>query len=225
MNAQRTLNWYRDRLGYFTGSKVGLLMQSSNKKGEIFGQTAKSYIYKVAAERNMNPKIVNDDYAFEVYLNHVGFSSKAIEWGIEQEENARDAYIKKTKNNIVEVGSCRHKTIKYFASSPDGFCCDDDNDKGCIEIKCPNQETYIKYVTEINDAESLLKIEPIYYYQCMSHLMCTKSNWVDFTPYCPFQKKPIHIVRILPNKESFNLIEERVNLANEFIEKINLKLK
>lgn len=90
MEAQHTLEWYRKRLGKITGSRVGDLMKSSRKKDEMFGDTAKSYIYQLAAERSMNPAIVEDDESFDMYLQQVGFSSKAIEWGNIQEENAAD---------------------------------------------------------------------------------------------------------------------------------------
>lgn len=65
MEAQHTLEWYRKRLGKITGSRVGDLMKTSRKKDEMFGDTAKSYIYQLAAERDMNPAIVEDDELFE----------------------------------------------------------------------------------------------------------------------------------------------------------------
>lgn len=87
-----TLEWYRKRLGCITGSQVGLLMKSGRNKSELFGETAKSYIYSVAAERDMNPIIVSDDELFEEYLKQVDISSKSMRWGNEQEENARELY-------------------------------------------------------------------------------------------------------------------------------------
>lgn len=46
MEAQHSIEWFRKRLGNFTGSQVGLLM----KKGrtDYFSDTAKTYIYQVA---------------------------------------------------------------------------------------------------------------------------------------------------------------------------------
>ena len=96
MEEQHSLEWYRKRLGNFTGSRIGDLMKSSRKAGEIFGDTAKSYIYQVAAERNMNPTIVEDDELFQMYLHQVDIGSKAMRWGNEQEGNARSLYEKPT---------------------------------------------------------------------------------------------------------------------------------
>ncbi len=50
MEAQHSLEWYRKRLGKVTGSRVGDLMKPGKKKEDLFGDTAKSYIYQLAAE-------------------------------------------------------------------------------------------------------------------------------------------------------------------------------
>lgn len=219
MEAQHTLEWYRKRLGKITGSRVGDLMKSSRKKDEIFGDTAKSYIYQLASERDMNPNIIEDDELFEMYLQQVGFSSKAIEWGNQQEKNARQLYIKNTGRNMVETGLCVHPTIPNFGSSPDGYYYDNE-EKGNLEIKCPNQNTYMKYKVEISDNASLLLTKPEYFFQCQSHMMVTGASWCDFVVYCPFQRNPIHITRIFPDRSCFEMIEKRIRLANDIIDEL-----
>lgn len=221
MEAQHSLEWFRKRLGSITGSQVGLLMKSGRSKSELFGETAKSYIYSVAAERDMNPVIVNDDELFEEYLKQVDVSGKAMRWGNEQEENARILYEKITGRHIVEVGSCKHPTIENFASSPDGFFYDENTgEKGCLEIKCPNQATFMRYKDEVKDNGSLLTTKPEYFFQCQAHMMATGSHWVDFIAYCPFQQHPIHIVRITPDYSCFAELEKRINAANDIINQI-----
>lgn len=221
MDAQHTLGWYRARLGNITGSKVGDIMKSGRKKDELFGDTAKTYIYQLAAERGMNPVIVEDDDLFSDYIMQVNVSTKAMEWGNEQEDAARKLYQTITGRRIVEVGSCHHPTIKHFASSPDGFFYDEENrGKGCIEIKCPNQSTFMKYKDLIHDNQSLLEVKPEYFYQCMAHMMCNDASWTDFIAYCPFQQKPIHIVRIYPDDKVFKEMEMRINEANKLINEI-----
>lgn len=219
MEAQHTLEWYRKRLGKITGSRVGDLMKSSRKKDEMFGDTAKSYIYQLAAERDMNPAIVEDDELFEMYLQQVGFSSKAVEWGNLQEENARKLYIEKTGRNMVETGLCIHPSIP-FGSSPDGYFYGDDGEKGTLEIKCPNQNTFMKYKVEVTDNVGLLLTKPEYFFQCQSHMMVTGASWCDFVVYCPFQGNPIHIVRILPDYSCFDMIEKRIRMANDIINEL-----
>ena len=221
MDEQRSLGWFRARLGTITGSQVGLLMKSGRSKSELFGDTAKSYIYSVAAERDMNPVIVNDDELFEEYLKQVDVTSKAMQWGTDQEENARALYEKITGRHIVEVGSCKHPTIPNFASSPDGYFYDENTgEKLCLEIKCPNQATFMRYKCEIHDNASLLAVKYEYFYQCMAHMMCVDAKWCDFVVYNPYQAEPIHIVRILPDENVFAEMEKRIRIANDIIDEL-----
>lgn len=214
--AQHTLDWYRCRLGLITGSNVGLLMKSGRNK--TFSDTAESYLYQLVSERTMNPRIINNDELFQLYLNQTNVTTKAMQWGNEQEENARSLYALRTGNKMVEVGSCKHDEIEMFSSSPDGFFYNESTgEKICLEIKCLGQKEYIKYLDSVYDAESLCAINPQYFYQCHSHMMVTGASATDFVIYNPFQSIPIHIVRIKKDDHIANLIAERVALGNEFI--------
>jgi hypothetical protein len=71
---QRSLQWYRARLGNFTGSSIHKLI---SKKNELT-KTALSYIFEVAAERCLASKIVNGDEEFTEYLETVSVTTKAI---------------------------------------------------------------------------------------------------------------------------------------------------
>lgn len=118
---QRTLEWYRARLGYITGSQVGSLMKSGRTKDKVFSDTALTYLYQLAGERSLNPEIVKDDNMFTFYLEQTTSQSKAMRFGTEQEENARAMYVDITGREVKEVGLCHHPQIKYLASSPDGI--------------------------------------------------------------------------------------------------------
>lgn len=214
---QHSLGWHRARLGMITGSRVGVL--TGRKRGtDEFNDTALAYIYEVAATRYMNEKIVEDDNLFTDYLEQTNFETRAMAWGTLQEENARKLYARIKGVEVQERGSVEHPDILFFASSPDGYISKGkDGKSGCLEIKCPKQATFMKYRAEVKDGESLRKVNKEYYYQCQSHMMCTGADWCDFVAYCPYQKKPIHIVRVLPDKEAFEEIENNVNKANEII--------
>lgn len=219
MEVQHSIEWFRKRLGNFTGSQVGLLM----KKGrtDYFSDTAKTYIYQVASERDMNPEIVNDDVEFEKYLHQVCINTKSMQWGTDQEKNARELYERITGRHIVETGSYKHPTVEHFASSPDGYYYDEETgEKGCLEIKCPIQSTFMKYRSEIYDNKSLLDTKFEYFYQCMAHMMCTGAQWTDFVVYNPFQNTPIHIVRILPDEMVFAEMEKRIHVANDIVKEL-----
>ena len=219
--SQRTLGWYRSRLGCITGSRVGELMKRPRGKKEGFSDAAMSYIYQLAAERSMNPAFVNDDTLFGDYLSSVSISSQAMRFGTEMEGYARGEYERATGRRIFETGSCRHRTIPHFASSPDGLYCGGDSlDRGAVEIKCPSQHVYMRYVSEIHDSLSLLEAEPRYFYQCMSHILCCRVRWTDFIAYCPFQRNPIHIVRIYPVRESIDEMKRRIREADMIVESL-----
>ncbi|MCE8825925.1 lambda exonuclease family protein [Bacteroides fragilis] len=215
---QKSLDWYRCRLGNITGSNVGLLMK--NGKSGMFSDTAKNYIFQVAAERSMNPEIINDDIAFAEYLSTVNVESKAMRFGTEQESSARDLYSRLTGRHVVEVGSCKHPTIPSFASSPDGIFYDEETGEGDVEIKCPSQNTFMKYKSDVYDNDSLLQVKYEYFYQCMAHMMCTGAKCCDFVVYNPFQADPIHIVRILPDEKVFAEMEKRIRMADDIINQI-----
>lgn len=241
---QHSLSWFRQRIGYITGSQVGLLMKSG--RNAIFSETAKSYIYQIAAERDMNDAIINDDELFSQYIQYVDVSSKAMRFGTENEGNARTLYSKIIGQDILEVGSCKHESIPYFASSPDGYIENKiTGEKIVIEIKCPTQATYMRYVDEIDEKShkiqngalvitdsftesdiiecantSLLSVKPEYYYQCMAHIACTGADYCVFIAYCPFQNHPIHTVRIYPDLKVIAEMENRITMANDIINQI-----
>jgi hypothetical protein len=223
---QRSLDWFRKRLGNFTGSRVGDLMTKGKKKDEPFSQTALGYIAEVAAERLLSDDVVNDDDLMQEYIYQTSFVTNAMRWGIEQEESARELYQQQTGRHIIEVSSCAHKEIANFASSPDGFFYDENvPEKGCLEIKCPNLKTFVNYVANIKDNESLALVEPKYYWQCMAHMACVGADWCDFIAYNPFAKHPLHIVRINRAEDAIRELEGRVILADlradTIIEKYN----
>ena len=217
---QRSLEWHRLRIGSFTGSKIGDLMKSGRKKEQIFGDTAMSYIFKVAAERMLNPVFVNDDELFGQYIEQQQVYSKAIIWGQEQEDNAKDLLMKKNPEwELADVSSCAHDTIPHFAASPDAIIYD--RKKLMIgEIKCPSVHTFVRYLVEIKDAESLKKVQPDYFYQMQAEMACTNAESGIFVAYCPWLVKPIHIVPIERDEEAIKAIEERVVKANEIVEQI-----
>lgn len=214
---QRTIDWYRSRLGCITGSNVGTLMKSGRTKDKVFSDTAITYLYQLAGERALNPEIVADDQMLQYYIDQTTSQSKAMRFGTEQEENARNLYCDITKNEVTEVGLCYHQSIEHLASSPDGIV-KEDGKLGCVEIKCPQLSTYTRYVAEIHDNASLQKVNPDYYYQCQNHMACTGAEFCDFIAYCPFVENPIHIVRINRDADAIALIEERVQLAETIIE-------
>ena len=220
---QRSLEWFRSRVGNITGSKVADIMKSGRKKDELWSDTAKSYLYQIAGERLFNPVFLNNDDVFQDYIDQTSFTTKAMQWGSEQEDAAKSLYMTMNfpEGEIVELSSCQHDTIPHFAASPDGAIYGrNKEDIRIIEVKCPNINTYMKYRSLIHDAASLKETEPKYYWQMMAEMSCTGAKSGIFITYCPWLSKPIHWAEIERMEEDIRLMEERVILANQFIDEI-----
>lgn len=217
MSEQRQLSWYRQRLGEITGSQVGRLMKKG--KSSYFSEDGQTYIYQLAAERSMASEIIDDDYEFEAYLEQVNVETKAMRFGTEMEAEARKTYCEHNGVECDEVGLCSHFDIEHFASSPDGIVRTDEG-RVALEIKCPTQAVYMRYYDSIWNNETLKKVKPEYYYQCLAHMMCTGAIRTDFIIFNPFQSKKMKVVQILPDHEEFKAMTERIEEANETIEEI-----
>lgn len=219
MNSQNTDQWLKDRLGKWNASAIGNLMGSGRKKGEIFGQTALSYIYDVASQRDLLTIYKEDETLWEIYQQQVSVHNKHLDWGHENEPIAIEEYERVTGRICLETGSIDHPSIPNLAASPDRL-----SQEGIypivIEVKSPLPKTYMKYRAEIKDNDTLLAVEPNYFYQVQAQLMCTGYAEADFICFCPFLKHPLHIVRITADKGVQNEIANRIMEAEKIIERI-----
>lgn len=218
MIEQNSSEWLKSRISFFTGSRIGDLM-TSGKKGELFGKTALSYIYEVAAERNLLPKYIEDDYYFEIYQQQISFSNKYTDWGHEVENLAAERYQLITRCELEECESIQHPTIPYFSASPDRIAIKDGSRK-VVEIKCPLPKTFMEYMAEVKDNETLKSVNPKYYYQTMAEMACTGLDKADFVVFCPFLKHNIHIVEITRDDAVIAEFERRITEANKIINQI-----
>lgn len=196
-------------------------MKSGRKKDEVFSETAKAYLFQIAGERLFNPDFLNDDDIFQDYIDQVSVNTKAMQWGADQEGAAKSLFMQMNfpEGEIEELSSCKHDTIPFFAASPDGSILIDGNRK-IVEVKCPNINTYMKYRTLIHDAASLKETEPKYYWQMMAEMSCTGASGGIFITYCPWLSKPIYWAEIERVEDDIKLMEDRVILANDFINEI-----
>ena len=116
---QNSEEWYKLRLGKFTGSNFHICMGKEGTKGR------KDLILSKAAE-----KITG-------MLSDQNFSTIHIRRGHELEPDARNLYELSTYYKVEEVGFC--ELDEHTGCSPDGLI----NDDGMIEIKCKDNHTYL----------------------------------------------------------------------------------
>lgn len=214
---QRSFEWFTARLGFFTGSEVGKLMVSSRKKDETFGDTAISYIMKKMGERELIDEVRTDEDVFNEYQYINSISSRAMQFGTDNEPTARRLIMKELEETFEEVGSIPHSTIPWFSSSPDGLTSDSSM---ALEIKCPTIETFMRYRSFVNNGETLKKENSIYYWQSVSHMAVTGAKTCVFVLFNPFLKHPIHYFTVERDENAIKELESRVSKANEYIENI-----
>lgn len=214
LDPQHSLNWYRARLGKVTGSCVGKIY--GRGRGAEFSKTGYTYLNGVAGERMIPRDVVNDDVFFTQYVDETSTSTKAMRIGSEREGEARRLYSILFDVKVEETGCTAHPTIDGFASSPDSLVGSD----GVLEIKCPTPHVYMEYLTFVKTPSDLRSYNPEYFWQCVSHLMCTGRQWCDFIVYCPFNNSPLHRIRIEALPEYFRDLKPRIISAIKYINSI-----
>ncbi|WP_295732167.1 lambda exonuclease family protein [uncultured Bartonella sp.] len=155
---QRTPEWFELRLGKVTASRIGDLM-AKTRSG--YSASRANYMTELAIQRLTGAV-------------GQGFTSPAMQWGTEQESNARNAYSFFTENEVEEIAFINHPTIEQAGASPDGLVGDD----GLVEIKCPNTATHL---------DTLLtgKINNKYILQMQWQMACSGRKWCDFVSFDP----------------------------------------
>ena len=139
MIEQGSTEWHKERLGLFTSSHLSDLMVKG--KNSEFGDTAMSYIYKVAAERTLADEFMSGA-GFEMYLERMDMTSKSIRWGNDFEEMAREKLSELLGLTVNEAEFI--KVTDYFGGSSDGLF-ENDGMIVPIEIKCPTPGVFKQY--------------------------------------------------------------------------------
>ena len=146
------------RLGKVTASRMADLC-AKTKTG--YGASRRNYLAQLVAERLTGA-------AQESYSN------AAMQWGVENEGFAADAYSFRTGLDVDVCGFYDHPTIPMSGASPDRLVGND----GLVEIKCPNTATHID--TLLDDS-----VDGKYVLQMQWQLACTGRQWCDFASFDP----------------------------------------
>ncbi len=211
----------------FTASEIHKLMGKtdvikSTSDKVVFGDTAMSYIYRIASERKMLYTGIWDSMTDDEKDNFIRTqyaSNKAMQWGTEHEDMARNRFSFEYGKIITEVGSCVNTEMMCLSASPDGVIEDED---ALIEIKCPSLEVYARYSDRINGNESLLEEKPEYYWQIQTQLWVTEKKLCYFVWYHPYVG--LQYTTIVPHARNTNLMLDRIYSAKELAQKIYNKL-
>jgi putative phage-type endonuclease len=155
---QGSPEWFAARLGKVTASRVADVV-AKTKTG--WGASRANYMAELVAERLTGTSADK-------------FSNAAMQWGTEQEPEARASFEFRVGVDVLQVGFVPHPIIPMTGASPDGLIGED----GLVEIKCPNTATHID--TLIGQS-----IPGKYVTQILWQMACTGRQWCDFVSFDP----------------------------------------
>ena len=159
MAEQRTEEWFAERIGKATGSRIADIVRKTGSGGPAASR--KNYLAQLICERLTGNR-------------EEGFQSAAMAWGTETEPQARMAYEFFRDAEVSETGFVTHPRINESGASPDGLVGMD----GLVEIKCPNTATHLETLRTG-------RIAPDYIIQMQWQMACTDRSWCDFVSFDP----------------------------------------
>jgi putative phage-type endonuclease len=196
MIEQRTDEWFAQRLGKVTASRVGDVI-AKTKTGQAASRD--NYATQLILERLTNNK---EEF----------FKSSAMQWGIDIEPMARQAYELKRNVFVDEVGFIDHPTIDMSGASPDGFV----DKTGLVEIKCPESKTHMEYLMNGKPPGKYIP-------QMMWQMACTGREWCDFVSFDPRfpENLQILVVKVEYDPKYVKMLELEIT---QFLDEVSKKV-
>jgi len=206
MIEQRTDEWFQQRLGKVTASRISDVI-AKTKTG--VSTSRQNYIIQLVSERLTGKK--GDSFVNQAMLD-----------GIEREGAARELYERTRGVSVTEVGFFDHPTIAMSGASPDGAVNAEEDGKyaGLIEVKSPIETTHTN--TLISKS-----VPSKYIPQMQWQLACTGAKWVDFVSYNPNfpEELQLFVARVDRNDDMINELETEVIKFLDEVEQTIIKLK
>lgn len=224
IHAQRSPEWYAERLGKFTSSELHKLFgkgrrpMTSNElalrlKGDIrktvdeyFGTGAHTYIFDKLNEL-LSGEI--EDKAF----------GAALDWGIANEPDAALRYQAIKKVKLLDVGFVTYNS--FFGGSPDGLVGEENIlENGIVEFKCPyNGSNHLKYF-DIETPAQFKERHEEYYIQVQGNMLAANRGWCDFMSFDPRQRQPAfqqYLLRIPRDNTLITEAIERIDKGSDIL--------
>ena len=206
MIAQGTDEWFQQRLGKVTASRISDVI-AKTKTG--VSTSRQNYLVQLVSERLTGKK--GDSFVNQAMLD-----------GIERESAARELYMRTRGVSVTEVGFFDHPIIKNSGASPDGAVNAEEDGKyaGLIEIKCPIETTHTNTLMSKS-------VPSKYIPQMQWQLACTGAKWVDFVSYNPNfpMELQLFVSRVDRDDTYIGELEAEVVKFLEEVEQTIIKLK
>jgi putative phage-type endonuclease len=206
MIEQRTEEWFQQRLGKVTASRISDVI-AKTKTG--VSTSRQNYLVQLVSERLTGKK--GDSFVNQAMLD-----------GIERESAARELYMRTRGVSVTEVGFFDHSIIKNSGASPDGAVNAEEDGKyaGLIEIKCPIETTHTNTLMSKS-------VPSKYIPQMQWQLACTGAKWVDFVSYNPNfpEELQLFVTRVDRDDTYIGELEAEVIKFLDEVEQTIIKLK
>ena len=206
MIEQRTEEWFQQRLGKVTASRISDVI-AKTKTG--VSTSRQNYLIQLVSERLTGKK--GDSFVNQAMLD-----------GIERESAARAIYMLNRDVSVTEVGFFDHPVIKNSGASPDGAVNAEEEGKyaGLIEIKCPIETTHTNTLMSKS-------VPSKYIPQMQWQLACTGAKWVDFVSYNPNfpMELQLFVARVDRDNTYIGELEAEVIKFLDEVEQTIIKLK
>jgi len=187
---QRDAQWFRDRAGKITASRMADLMARTRTGSSA---SRKNLITRLAVERMIGTCV-------ETYSN------AAMRRGIELEDEARRTYEDHELLAVEQVDFVQHPKFPFISCSPDGLVGAD----GMVEIKCPSAEA--KHYEALRYGAHAVE----YRWQLQGQLWVCNRAFVDAVSYDPrFVGLELAIVRVERDEKAIAELEAECIAANE----------
>lgn len=200
---QRTEQWFKDRIGKFTGSRFDAVLARNKRTGEPL----KAYF----------------DLIMDIVVEHMtgepieGPQGYALQWGTDVEPAAREAYELETGLSVEQTGFIQHPDYDFAGCSPDGLVGDD----GGLEMKCPkSSRVHLERFTEGLPEE--------YKPQVQGCMWVTGRKWWDFVSFDPRMpaSHQLMIIRVYRDDEYIKFLEKAVIEAQAIVQaRLNALMK
>jgi putative phage-type endonuclease len=208
MIEQRTEEWFQQRLGKVTASRISDVI-AKTKTG--VSTSRQNYLVQLVSERITGKK--GDSFVNQAMLD-----------GIERESAARALYMRTRGVSVTEVGFFDHPIIKNSGASPDGAVNAEEDGKyaGLIEIKCPIETTHTNTL--------MSKSVPSKYIPQIQWQMASVSpnvKWCDFISYNPNfpDTMQLFVARVERDNDYIAELETEVIKFLDEVDQTILKLK
>lgn len=183
---QRTPEWHAARLGKITGSRITDVV--GRTKTGSYAAARDTYKWNLVTERITG-------------VPTVAKVTPAMQWGIDNEEDAKVMYSILRDVEIEEVGFILHPDLPFAGASPDGLIGGD----GLIEVKCMETVNHLRCIHT--------GVLPDYYInQCQWQMVVTERDWCDLVLYDPRvpDELQMRVLRVEHDEDRAAELEEEV---------------